>query len=114
MLPWAFSVKPQEQMCSLGVRANWVTEECLRNLSLEGTVPNFTRSWAQLACSKILFSSEKEKRQHNRAEGTNIMRTWCRTNQVVLQGFTLRVVLNVGARGKCLDGNEGMKVEINM
>lgn len=42
------------------------------------------------------------------------MKIWCRTNQLVLQGFTLRVVLNTGARVKCLNGNEGMKVEVNM
>lgn len=91
-----------------------VTEESLRNLSLEGTVPHFTRSWSQLPCSKMLFGSKKEKRQQDREEGTNIMKTWCRINQLVLQGVTVGVVLNMGARGKCLNGNEGMKVEVNM
>lgn len=91
-----------------------VTEEHLRNLSLEGTVPHFTRSLSWLTCSKVLFSSYKEKGQQERAEGINIMKIWCRTNQLVLQGFTLRVVLNTGARVKCLNGNEGMKVEVNM
>lgn len=39
--------RPQEQLCSLGPSFPWigkVTEERLRNLSLEGTVPHFTRS----------------------------------------------------------------------
>lgn len=62
----------------------------------------------------MLLSSKNEKKQQDRAERTNIMKIWCRTNQLVLQGFMLSVVLNVGGRGKCLNGNEGMKVEVNL
>jgi len=56
-----------------------VTEECLGNLSFEGTFPHFTRACSPLARSNMLFSSRKDKRQKGGAERLNVMKTRCTT-----------------------------------
>lgn len=95
--------RPQEQPCSLGPSFPWigkVTEEHLRNLSLEGTVPLFTRSCSQVACSKMLSGSKKEERQKDEAERLNVMKTWCKTNWLLLQAFAMESGAESGSESR--------------